>query len=188
MNRKYLSGVLAVFLAATSSLESADAKGRGKSKKTQKVKRVYDRTFDRDSNSVLLARMLFGEGRGQTRDEKIAIAYTAVNRVHDGRRNNGETLREVILMPKQYSSFNLNDPNREKLLHPERYEPKAFKECLDVAKGVVSGKYKDPTDGATHYFSSNMQTPPAWASDMKRSIGRIQLANGKLSEHVFYRE
>ncbi len=137
--------------------------------------------LNNDSENVLLARMLFGEARNCSQDEKTAIAYTAVNRANDGKKWNGTTVKTALLTPSQYSCFNLNDPNRKKLMDPEKYDVKSWKECLAVAEKVLSGEYSDSAR-ATHYHTQNIL--PSWAkSDKMVRIGRI----GN-SSHIFYRE
>ena len=138
--------------------------------------------FSKDSDKVILARMLFGEARSCSDSEKVAIAYTAINRANDGKKWNGETVREVILKPYQYSCFNYNDRNRSKLFDPEKYDAKSFQKCLAIAEAVLTKKYADPTNGATHYHTLNIK--PRWAKSSKmKKIGRI-----KDSAHIFYRE
>ena len=137
--------------------------------------------FSTDSDEVLLARMLFGEAENCKDTERIAIAHTALNRIYDGKKWNGETLREVILKPWQYSCFNKKDANREKLMNPERYNRNERNRCLKIAEDVLSGKYPDPTSGATHYFNPR-DANPKWANEIIR-IGEI---DG--SKHDFYRE
>jgi len=115
--------------------------------------------FSKDTNEVLLARMLFGEARNCSDLEKVAIAYTAINRASDGKKWNGETIKESILKPWQYSCFNKDDPNREKLMNPEKYDAKSFEKCLQISRDVLSEKYKDQTNGATHYFNPDVVKP-----------------------------
>ena len=150
-------------------------------KKKQNLFNNLTDDFSEDSDEVLLARMLFGEARSCSDEEKTAVAYTVLNRVDDGKRWNGTTIRGVVLKPWQYSCFNRNDPNKEKLKDPEKYDKISWERCLGVAQGVVSRESKDFTKGATHYFNPNVVNP-SWASKMTR-IGRI--GNSK---HVFYRE
>ena len=153
--------------------------------------------FSKDSDAFLLARMLYGEARNCSKEEKIAIAYTALNRIHDGVDWNGKTLRRVLLNPWQYSCFinyswdNINKTedkklkeikrninlNRQRLMNPAKEE---FAECLDAASGVLSGKYSDSTNGATHYHTSEIR--PDWAGKMSN---RKMPANFR---HLFYRE
>jgi len=133
----------------------------------------------RDSDDVLLARLIFGEARNCSLEERIAVAYTAINRARDGKKWNGETIKESILKPYQYSCFNKNDPNRKKVLDPESYEPHVFYECLEIARKVLKGEYKDPTNGATHYHTRNIR--PRWS----RKLERIERPGWR---HIFYRE
>ena len=142
--------------------------------------------FSTDSDEVLLARMIFGEARGCSEIERIAVGYTALNRVNDGKKWNGETIREVILKPKQYSCFNESDPNRAKLMNPMSYEPKVFEDCLDIARNILNGECSDPAKGATHYFNPRYANP-SWANRMNH-IGYLDLGEDKKSEHKFFKE
>jgi len=144
--------------------------------------------FSQDSDKVLLARLLFGEARNCNRNEKIAVAYTVINRVNDGKKWNGENIREVILKPWQYSCFNKKDVNLEKLKNPLYYSEKyfnyngmAFEECLEVAEEVLDGKYSELNKGQTHYFNPKTANP-SWKDKLEK-IGKI--GNSK---HEFYRE
>lgn len=141
--------------------------------------------FSDDTDEILLARMLFGEARNCSYEEKIAVAYTALNRIDDGKKWNGETLREVILCPWQYSCFNQNDVNKEKLMNPQDYDGKSFHECLRAAKEILSGQHTDLTGGATHYFNPQV-VQPSWANKMIK-IGKLKTKKG-LTKHEFYRE
>lgn len=138
--------------------------------------------FSTDSDEVLLARMIFGEARGCSDKEKIAVAYTALNRV-EKKSWYGKDLKGVILKPWQYSCFNENDPNREKLKDPETQEPVAWKRCLEIAKGVLNKEYADPTRGATHYFNPRY-ADPYW----KNSPNMTQIGQIGNSKHLFLRE
>jgi spore germination cell wall hydrolase CwlJ-like protein len=157
------------------------------SKKVEKAPISYKtnkKDFSDDTDSVLLARMLYGEARDCSDAEKVAIAYSAINRIHDGKKWNGETLRGVVLASSQYSCFNSNDPNKKKLMDPQNknYSPNAWENCLRVAEGVLDGKIADPTDGATHYHTTNVN--PFWKH--KRQMKRKGRING--SKHIFYKE
>ncbi|MBI4154781.1 cell wall hydrolase [Candidatus Woesearchaeota archaeon] len=135
--------------------------------------------LNKDSEEMLLARMLYGEARGCSKEEKIAIAYTALNRNKDEKKWNGENnLKTVLLKKRQYSCFNEKDPNRTKLMNPDS---KIFEECLEVARGVLNKRYKDPTNGATHYHTRNIK--PNW--DYSKLEERNLEGNFK---HKFYKE
>ncbi|MDD5192483.1 MAG: cell wall hydrolase [Candidatus Nanoarchaeia archaeon] len=136
------------------------------------------RDFSKDSDKVLLARMLYGEARNCPREEKIEIAYTAINRANDGKKWNGETIKEAILKPWQYSCFNKDDVNYEKLKNPKR---KIFEECLKIANEVLDGKYKELNRGQTHYHTRAVH--PSWADSDQMT--HLNMGNTK---HEFYME
>jgi len=155
-------------------------------RKIQESKQQTDYTtsdFYQDSEEILLARMLLGEAEGCSKEEKIAVAYTAINRIDDNKKWNGETLKEVILKPYQYSCFNTNLNN--KLKNPLTYNSKEFLKCLNLSEEILSNKYKDPTNGATHYYNPNhptMEKEPEWSKNIEK-IGSINN-----SIHVFFKE
>jgi len=140
--------------------------------------------FYQDSNEILLARMLLGEAENCSKNEKIAIVYTVLNRMKDNKDWNGKTLKEVILKPYQYSAFN-KDRNA-KLKNPLAYNANEFLESLKLAEEILAGKYPDPTNGATHYINPNhpdlKRSLPKWIKKLEL-VGRIED-----SFHIFYRE
>ena len=65
------------------------------------------------------------------------------------------------------------------------------RECLDIARGVLSGERKDVSEGATHYFNPQYARPD-WASKLEK-IGKIEIGKTEdgrpvYSKHEFYRE
>jgi spore germination cell wall hydrolase CwlJ-like protein len=96
----------------------------------------------------------------------------------------GKDLRSVILKPKQFSCFNLSDPNRIKLMGiagdwEGKFDyDKALRDCFYVAEGVLNGQFVDPTGGATHYEVKG--TGAAWAKSM--------VVTDEIGHHVFYKE
>jgi len=148
-----------------------------------KVETNYQtRDFNSDPTYILLARMLLGEAEGCSKIEKIAIAYTAINRANDGKKWNGETLRESILMPRQYSCFNKDSKKSRVLQNPLRYNAQEFLSCLKLSREILGNKYSDPTNGATHYYNPKLVKTPYWAKKLIK-IGKI-----KDSHHIFYKE
>ena len=159
-------------------------------KKLKELQEMYNKkedyvtnNFYNDKDEVLLARMLLGETEDCSKIEKIAVGYSALNRLNNPARY-GRTLKEVILKPYQYSAF--NEGKNAKLKKPLNYNKEEFLSDLELSKEILAGKYLDPTSGATHY--ANPDHPdlkgnlPSWANKMKR-IGRIQG-----SHHIFYKE
>ena len=146
--------------------------------------------FSQDSNEVLLARMLYGETRDCSKEERIEVAFTPINRINDGKKWNGENLKEAILKKTikkgkethQYSCFNKGNVNLEELKNPEKYDAKSFGECLKIASEVLDGKYKEFNKGQTHYFNPEL-CHPYWADSDKMIF--IPTENTK---HKFYIE
>lgn len=141
--------------------------------------RVAD--FREDSEICLLARLILGEAAGASTIEKIAVAYSAINRTKWGK-----SLKEVILAPYQYSCFNEGTDSSKFLKNPLKYEPEEFYQSLEISKKILAGKYKDPTRGATHYYNPRLVKKPFWANKLF-SLGRIPLGNKKFTHHVFYK-
>ncbi len=136
--------------------------------------------FQTDSDELILVRMIFGEARSCSDLEKTAVAYTALNRADDGKEWNGKTIKEAVLKDLQYSCFNSDDPNLEKLKDPVKYDEKSWQNCLQIARNVVNKTSSDPTNGATHYHAKSVH--PYWADDLT-----IKLDDSNFS-HIFYRE
>lgn len=140
--------------------------------------------FDRDTDVVLMARMLFGECDKGAKEEKIEIAWTVLNRKSHP-IDYGDSVRAVILKPSAYSCFNTYKNGREektlkRMRDPYKYDQARFNECLDVAQGVLSGKYKPRLQGMTHYYLKG--TSPWW-KDKKNFVGHTPFGY-----HVFCRE
>ena len=143
----------------------------------KKIRQPAQRTPRADTNKDVLARMLIGEAEGYSEEVKIAIAYTALNRVKDKRWS--EDLTKVILQPKQYSCFNKNDPNYDKVLNPEKYNLTEWNECNRTAKRVL--EREDPTNGANHYHMSYVK--PNWS----RGKTPIKIMKEKGKTFLFYK-
>lgn len=123
----------------------------------------------------LLALCVWREARGEGQDGRVGVAFSVKNRA-DRPCWWGRNIREVVLKPFQYSSFNANDPQSAKAPVPGSTEDRIF---LGLSEGVLTGMFKDPTFGATHYFDQSLDAkPPSWANDssMERTcvIGRLR--------------
>jgi len=131
-----------------------------------------------ESDEIILARMLFGEARSKnvSVSERIAIGFTPTNRF----KNSGaKSLAKVILFPRQYSCFNPEDPNLEKVLDPEKYEPEAWEKSLRISEAVLKGEYDYANFGPTHYHRKG--TNPEWAKHMIEKLPSAGFV------HQFYR-
>ncbi|MFN3933632.1 MAG: cell wall hydrolase [Parvibaculum sp.] len=124
----------------------------------------------------VFARTLFGEARDQGRLGIEAVAAVIMNRVADRRFPN--TAREVCLAYMQFSLWNEGErdlPN-SKLALSVTDSNSAFRTCLEVASDALSGRLKDPTGGAHHYYNPKKATP-RWASSAKSSK--------QIGDHIF---
>ena len=119
----------------------------------------------------LFAMLLFGEARGQPNIAKIGVGFVVRNRVLDPKWW-GSTWREIILKPKQFSCFNLGDPNRLIIMNPSQPEQKAWEECCLVAHSIYFSvphlNLIDKTLGANHYHDTSVK--PLWADPKKQTV------------------
>ena len=122
-----------------------------------------------------LARTVYGEARGEPSDGKKAVALVILNRVKANKWY-GKTITEVCLKPYQFSCWNENDPNREKLM-AIGLDNKFFQECMMATLAVLLGTVPDVTLGATHYHAGTIK-PPVWAKGPSITI----------AGHIFYSE
>lgn len=126
------------------------------------------RFFGQDPE-VLLAMCIWGEARNQSYDAKVGVGCVVRNRAQRNLRYmGGSSYSGVILQPYQFSSFNANDPNRDKLLRPLMHEPQSvWAECYRAAVAVYRENCADVTGGALFYFSPPLtEAPHAWGSVM----------------------
>lgn len=129
------------------------------------------------SDVDLLSRCIWGEARGERIDGKLALAHVVLNRVR-AQSYYGGSIKDVILKPRHFSCFNANDPNLSKILNLTPSSPD-LSFCRAVAElALQDGLTNDPTQGATHYHTVNVN--PSWAPKL-RFLCRI-------GSHLFYRE
>ncbi|MDP3997875.1 MAG: cell wall hydrolase [bacterium] len=109
--------------------------------------------FDDDSETILLARLIFGEAEGESREAKTWVGASVLNRVR-AQTWWGKTLREVILKPAQYDPFGLTDERFKTIINPMKNANsgtvQAWHESYTVAEELLSGKISIPTE-ATHF-------------------------------------
>lgn len=134
------------------------------------------------SDKDVLARILWGESRGEPIEGQVAVACVVMNRVNIDLGNDGkpdwwgEGVKGVCLKAWQFSCVNDNDPNSQKLLDPP-HESDIFNRCLTIAELAIKGLLKDPTNGSTHYFSDSIPMP-SWVKGMR--------FRSKIGRHSFY--
>lgn len=112
----------------------------------------------------VLARTLWGEARGEGAQGMRAVACVVMNRVKAPGWW-GRDVQGVCRKPFQFSCWNSNDPNREKLLAVTE-DDGHFALARLIAEQAIRGEVADFTGGATHYFAKGA-TIPFWARGMK---------------------
>ena len=140
------------------------------------------RPIEQQDEDVLLGMLVYGEARGESVTGRTAVAHVALNRVLDMKRRYGSGLRAVILKPWQFSCFNENDPNREKLLGPFNSSGKAtWDGCYAAALAARCVVTDDPTGGANLYHVAGIELPKwATAPGVKHKV--------QIGRHLFYKE
>lgn len=137
----------------------------------------------RNQDIDILARTIWGEARGESVKGMEAVAMVIMNRFVRAARWTlkgkkiwwGGTIREICLKPYQFSCWNTNDPNRQKLNSVDEQD-QAFVICKRVARRAVNGALQDQLEGATHYHSKGIT--PYW------SLGKAPCC--EIGNHIFY--
>jgi hypothetical protein len=114
------------------------------------------------SDVHLLAATAWAEARSEGEEGMRAVAHVIVNRLGD---RFGEDLETVVRAPKQFSAWNIGDPNRPLAQNPERYatagaDKDTWEIAQQVALQVLEGESVDPTNGALFYHT--LAVHPAW--------------------------
>lgn len=121
----------------------------------------------------LMPAVLWGEARGEPALGKLAVLWVIKNRA--ARRST--SMKEEILRPLQFSSFNPGDPNRPRLLAAPGLDPRGWAACEAVAE--LFPYTNDPTNGADHYYNPSVASPK-WG---RGSAGWHETAT--IGAHVF---
>lgn len=129
----------------------------------------------------ILARTIWGEARGEGELGMTAVACVILNRVQISKQKGGvwwgNDLIGICQKPYQFSCWNINDPNREKLLTVTERDI-YFATALRIAKRGVLGFLVDVTGGATHYHAKGIS--PYWA--------RSLVSTASIGQHMFYKD
>lgn len=135
----------------------------------------------------ILARTLWAEARGEGLAGMIAAGWTIRNRVdldlhNDGKADWwGEGYTAVCTKAWQYSCWNKNDPNYAFVSGAKAIPAGEFRQAKLAAETVIgSAADTDPTQGATHYYSTTMPKPPVWADP------KISTRTVKIGRHIFF--
>lgn len=126
-----------------------------------------------DNQTDYLARTMWGEARGEGTRGMQAVGNVIMNRVKAGGWY-GASIKDVVLKPYQFSAWNINDPNRTKMLNAT---DKDLAQARKIAEQLISGTLGDITNGATNYHAKNVS--PTWAKNMTQTA--------VIGNHIFYK-
>ncbi len=133
------------------------------------------------SDVDIVARTLYGEARGEVAKVGVialkAVASVIWNRWRVQPSYFGQTPKDVCLKPYQFSCWNKNDPNLERLLVPQITD-KTYSLCRMIAEEFLSGRGEDVVNGSDHYHTVWLATP-SWAT------GKLPIVD--IGNHRFYR-
>jgi spore germination cell wall hydrolase CwlJ-like protein len=136
----------------------------------------------------IAARTVWGEARGEGEAGMQAVAAVLINRAlaarsfiaaKAGRKKHplfGDgSLTSAAQAAWQFSCWNKNDPNRDKLIKLSKADPGYIKAKAAVTWALSN---QDPTDGATHYYANSIAAPD-WTKDATFTK--------KIGQHLFYK-
>lgn len=132
-----------------------------------------------DKQVYVLAQTLYGEAEYLNELDATAIASVVMNRVRHRLWPNA--IAAVCQQPRQFSCWNPEDPNRERIAHPKGVW---FTKCLAIARAAANGTLPDPTKGSTHYYATFISRPkwsrgksPVYKVDHKRGYAHLFFNN-----------
>ena len=106
----------------------------------------------------LLAHMVYGEARGESKEGKVAVAAVILNRTQDPKFP--KDVKGVMFEPDAFTAVN----DGQFFMKPDKTAYEAVDEAL---KGV------DPTDGATFYWNPKTATSGwVWSRTVVKQIGQ----------------
>ena len=119
---------------------------------------MVDKLNDRE----LLARLLQAEAGSEGPLGMLAVGSVIANRANA--RGYGDSIRGVMMKPGQFSPLNsiTGYAGGEQGVDFDRI--KASDTAYAVADMILSGKYDDPTGGATHFYNPDISTP-SWGRE-----------------------
>ena len=105
------------------------------------------------------ARTIYGEARGEPYEGMKAVAHVLINRWRFKQGDRDHSIAAAALRWLQFSAWNENDPNRERLQAANLGDPK-FRLALRAMLEAVDEK--DLTLGARHYHATTIS--PKWSA------------------------
>ena len=127
-----------------------------------------------ENDLEIFAKTIFGEARGETHEGQVAVACCILNRFKSKKWFSARTIAGVCQKPWQFSCWNKNDPNSQKIL---RLSFPTYSKYFPI---IEEAQQKDITDGATHYYAPALVRCPDWAIDKEPCA--------KIGHHLFFKD
>jgi spore germination cell wall hydrolase CwlJ-like protein len=155
---------------------------------------------------AVLAQTIWAEARSHGVEGMNAVGHVIKNRVDADKGMFGHGLTGVVKKDKQFSCWNVGDPNRDRVKAMMDIETairnqespvegkdfnewyakfqqtrdftdyKAWRNAFKVARDILDNRSKDPTNGAVYYHTTGVH--PYWADKM--------IPVGQVASHIFY--
>ena len=122
------------------------------------------RDFSGLNDVDMLARIIEAEAASEPLKGKVAVGAVIDNRRKTGAYGNG--WRGVITAPGQFSAINDVTGYARGQGANSLFWKEPSRESIAVAQRIISGDYRDPTGGATHYYNPTIANPD-WARGKK---------------------
>lgn len=133
----------------------------------------FDKAQVDTKEAFCLAQNLWHEARGTSRRDRLAVAWTTLNRVrHD---SYPDTVCDVVWQRSQFSWT--NDGRSDRLEFKNNIDLEVWAEIVEVTLLTIVGLEEDLTQGSTHYHAHSVN--PNWASHFEDTI--------ETDGHAFYR-
>lgn len=117
-----------------------------------------------------MARTMWGEARNEGYAGMQGVANVIMNRYALAQQSNararqfGATPAAICKKPWQFSVWNANDPNLEKILNVTTAN-RDFRTALEIAEKALLGQLSDVTGGADHYHAHYVA--PNWSEGVR---------------------
>ncbi|MBU0598769.1 cell wall hydrolase [Patescibacteria group bacterium] len=148
------------------------------------------RSFLKVPVDKLLAITAYGEARGEGTEGMMAVLNVIRNRAREvgtyGDQSiyseTGSAYHAIILAKKQFSMYNLDDPQRTTAANIAKNWDHYYSNypilqtAYDLSRKLVAGMLPDNSGGATHYHA--ITSFPPWRKDM--------IVLGQIKNHIFY--
>lgn len=141
-----------------------------KTKQEKPAKPAKQENISAVSSEEQVARTLFAEAAGESLEGKKAVASVIWNRA----KGNKDNLLHVVKAPRQFSCWNSG--------MPVAGTGNAWKDCLSIAKEMMSGNFT-PITKHSHYYAP-AKANPKWAY-IKTKKGKVLRDHDDIGNHRF---